>query len=426
MQIPDTLTMPGYRRRIVEREVQGALGRRGAVLIEGSRACGKTWTGRRFARSEARLDDPAVLLLAEADPASVLVGATPRLLDEWQNAPRLWNMVRRECDDRSQPGQFLLTGSASPQDDHTRHTGVGRISRVLMRPMSLAEMGYSTGSVSLRRLFEREIASALPMGNFGLRDIASLICVGGWPGGLHMVEDQARRGAADYMREIARVDIPLVSGIMHNPVTVRRLLRSLARNVATEAKVTKLAWDAGGDQPLHRHTVNAYLEALERIFVVEDQPAWSVSLRSRATLRKAPKRHFVDPSLTAAMLRASPSRLLADPKTFGLLFESLVVRELRIYSQPEHGEVFHYRDETGLEIDAIVERDDGVWIAVEIKLNPTPENLDKAAKALLRLRNKVAKARTDELAALMVVTSTGAAYRRPDGIQVAPIAALGP
>ncbi len=426
MQIPDTLTMPGYRRRIAEKELRAALQRRGAVLIEGARACGKTWTGRSLARSEARLDDPAMLLLTEADPASVLVGAIPRLLDEWQNAPRLWNMVRRECDNRSQPGQFLLTGSASPQDDHTRHTGVGRISRVLMRPMSLAEMGYSTRSVSLRRLFEGETASALPNQDFGLRDLVSQICSGGWPGGLHMAGDQARRGAGDYMREITRLDIPLVSGIMHNPVTVRRLLQSLARNVATEAKVAKLAREAGGDRPLHRHTVYAYLEALERIFVVEDQPAWSVGLRSRATLRKAPKRHFVDPSLAAAMLRASPSRLLADPETFGLLFESLVVRDLRIYSQPEHGEVFHYRDETGLEIDAIVEREDGAWIAVEIKLNPAPENIDKAAKSLLRLRNKVAEARTDQLAVLMVVTSTGAAYRRPDGVQVAPIAALGP
>ena len=204
------------------------------------------------------------------------------------------------------------------------------------------------------------------------------------------------------------------------------MLRSLARHVATEAKASRLASDAGVDRPLSRHTVAAYLDALDRIFLVEDQPAWSVSLRSRATLRKAPKRHFVDPSLAASMLRASPQRLLADPGTFGLFFESLVVRDLRIYSQPDRGEVYHYRDETGLEVDAIIERDDGSWIAVEVKLSPAPGVVDRAARSLLRLRNKVAKSRVEELATLMVVTSTGAAYRRPDGVQVTPITALGP
>ena len=421
-----TLTMPGYLSRVAERAIEGALQRRGGVLIEGARGCGKTWAARRFARSEARLDDPATLLLANADPQTVLKGATPRLLDEWQNAPSLWNLVRRECDDRTGPGQFILTGSASPQDDTTRHTGVGRISRVLMRPMSLIEMGSSSGSVSLSSLFEGRTVSALPRTYVGLRDIAAFTCVGGWPGSLYLDEEQARSAVGDYLNEIVRLDIPLVSGIQHHPAAVRRLLRSLARHVATEAKVTRLASDAGGDRPLGRHTVTSYLDALERIFVVEDQPAWSVGLRSRATLRKAPKRHFVDPSLAASMLRASPQRLLADPRTLGFLFESLVVRDLRVYSQPERAEVFHYRDETGLEVDAIIERDDGGWIAVEVKLSPAPEVVDRAARSLLRLRNKVAKSRVDELATLMVVTSTGPAYRRPDGVQVTPITDLGP
>ena len=420
------LRMPGYLPRIVGRGVESALQRRGAVLIEGCRGCGKTWTGRNFARSEARLDDERMLLLASSDPDVVLSGPTPRLLDEWQNAPGLWNRVRRECDDRARPGQFILTGSASPHDDVTRHTGAGRISRVLMRPMSLFEAGHSSGTVSLRHLFEGGTVSSLPRPNFGLRDLATLVCVGGWPATLSFDQDQSRLAVGDYLNEITRADVPAASGIRHRPGAVRRLLRSIARHVATEAKTTTLAADAGGEKDLSRTTVSAYLEALERIFVVEDQPAWSARLRSRATLRRSPKRHFVDPSLAAFMLRASPERLMADPETLGLLFESLVVRDLRIYSQPDRGEVFHYRDDTGLEADAIVERDDGAWMAVEVKLSPAPEAVDKAAKSLLRLRNKVARPQLEDLAALMVVTSTGPAYRRPDGIQVAPIAALGP
>ena len=318
------------------------------------------------------MEERATLLLAAADPRAVLRGPTPRLLDEWQNAPQVWNRVPRECDDRAKPGQFILTGSATPRDDLTRHTGVGRIRRVLMRPMSLTELGHSTGAVSLHGLFEGAAGSALPRSDVALEDIASFICAGGWPGSLHLEREQARLSAGDYLREVVRPDIPLVSGFRHHPAAVRRLLRSLARNVATEAKITKLAAEAGADRPLNRHTVYAYLDALEGIFVVEDQPAWSVSLRSRATLRRAAKRHFVDPSLAASILRASPGRLLADPETFGLLFESLVVRDLRIYSRPDRGEVFHYRDETGLEVDAVIERDDGAWMAVEVKLSPAP------------------------------------------------------
>ena len=421
-----TLTMPGYLPRVAGGDIAGVLQRRGAVLIEGCRGCGKTWAARHFARSEARLDDESLVLLADTDPGAVLHGATPRLLDEWQNAPQLWNRVRRECDDRARPGQFILTGSASPQDDATRHTGVGRISRVLMRPMSLDEVGHSSGEVSLGCLFEGEATSALPRSDIGLRDIASFICVGGWPGSLNLDEAKARLAVSDYLSEIIRLDLRSATGVQHRPGAVRRLLRSIAHKVATEAKTTTLASDAGGDTPLSRATVRAYLDALEGVFVVEDQPAWSVGLRSRATLRRAPKRHFIDPSLAASLLRASPERLLCDPETFGLLFESLVVRDLRVYSQTHRAEVFHYRDDTGLEADAVIERDDGTWMAVEVKLSPAQAVVDKAAKSLLRLRNKVSRSRADELAALLVVTSTGAAYRRPDGVQVAPVTALGP
>lgn len=421
-----TLTMPGYVPRVVGREVESALRRRGAVLVEGVRGCGKTWLARNFARSELRLDDDGALLLASSDPEAALVGPVPRLLDEWQNAPHLWNQVRRQCDDRAEPGQFILTGSAVPQDDVTRHTGTGRITRVLLRPMSLWETGLSTGAVSLMKLFDGETASLLPDGLPGLGDIASAICVGGWPQNLGRSEDDALLSVTDYANEVVRVDIPVAGGVRHDPTMMQRLMGSLAINVANEAKMAKLASDMDTDHPPTRNTVAACLDALRRIHMVEDQPAWSVSLRSKATLRREAKRHFVDPSVAAAMLRATPAHLLSDPAAFGCLFESLAVRDLRVYSQPERAMVFHYRDNTGLEADAIVERDDGTWIAAEVKLNPRPSAIDKAARTLLRLQDKMTRQRAVSLAALLVITSTGPAYRRPDGVQVVPITALGP
>ncbi len=420
-----TLTMPGYLPRIAGRVVESALRRRGAVLVEGVRGCGKTWMARHFARSEVRLDDEAALLLASSDPVEVLGGATPRLLDEWQNAPHLWNRVRRECDDRPEPGQFILTGSAVPQDDVTRHTGTGRISRVLLRPMSLWEIGQSTGIVSLKRLFDGEAVSCLQDEAVRLRDIASAICAGGWPQNLGHSEDDALASVGDYANEIARVDIP-TNGVRHSPTMVQRLMASISLNVATEAKMTKLAADMDIGHPPARNTVAAYLDALRRIYVVEDQPAWAVSLRSKATLRKEAKRHFADPSLAAAMLRATPERLMSDLTAFGCLFESLAVRDLRIYSQAERATVFHYRDSGGLEADAVIERTDGSWIAAEVKLNSSPNVIDKAARTLLRLKHKTTRQRAASLAALLVITPTGPAYRRPDGVQVAPITALGP
>ena len=421
-----TLTMPGYLPRIVGREVENALRRRGAVLVEGVRGCGKTWMARHFARSEVRLDDEGALLLASSDPVEVLRGPTPRLLDEWQNAPSLWNRVRRECDDRPELGQFILTGSAAPQDDVTRHTGTGRISRVLLRPMSLWETGQSTGAASLKQVFEGETVSCLPSGQPGLRDIASAVCVGGWPQNLDQSANDALSSVGDYANELIRVDIPTASGVRHDPTMVQRLMQSISLNVATEAKMTRLASDMDIGHPPGRNTVAAYLDALRRIYVVEDQPAWSVSLRSKATLRKEAKRHFVDPSLAAAMLRATPERLLSDHTAFGALFESLAVRELRIYSQAERATVFHYRDNTGLEADAIIERTDGSWIAAEIKLSTSTKTIDGAARTLLRLKEKTTRQRAANLAALLVITPTGPAYRRPDGVQVVAVTDLGP
>lgn len=421
-----TLTMPGYLSRVASSNVESALRRRGAVLIEGARGCGKTWLARHFARSEARLDDESTLLLASSDPAEVLAGPTPRLLDEWQNAPQLWNRVRRECDDRAARGQFILTGSTTPQDDTTRHTGTGRISRVLLRPMSLFETAQSNGSVPLRRLLEGEAISSQPNEVVGLRQIASAICSGGWPQNLDQSEDDALQSARDYVHELIRVDIRTAGGVRHDPGMLQQLMLTLARNTATETKITKLATEMRTGDPPSRSTVAAYLETLRRIFIVEDQPAWSVSLRSKATLRREAKRHFVDPSLAAAVLRASPQRLLADHTSFGALFESLAVRDLRIYGEADGCGLFHYRDNTGLEADAILERTDGSWAAVEVKLNTNPKVIDTAAKTLLRLKDKVADRRAEDLVAMLILTPTGPAYRRADGVQVVPLPLLAP
>ena len=429
MNEPPHHPYPSYRPRVCESEIDDALSRRGAVLIEGVRWCGKTWAALRFARSQLRLDDEDALLIAQADPAAALSGDVPRLVDEWQNAPHLWNRIRRECDERAESGQFILTGSASPHSDITRHTGTGRIARVTLRPMSLYESGSSDGAVSLNGLFDGQIASEAPRDEIGLRDVASFICVGGWPANLGVSEDKARRSARDHLTESVLVDVPEASGVRHRRETMLALTRSVARNVATEARTSNLISDMApddGQSPIARQTAAAYLEALRRIFVLEDQPAWPVHLRSHAVLRKSPKRHFVDPSLAAAALAASPDHLLRDTETLGLLFESLVVRDLRVYSAPQHAAVYHYRDSDDLEVDAVISRDDGAWIAAEVKLSHRPESVDAAASSLLRLRDKVSATRRADLAALVVITARGAAYRRPDGVCVTPITSLGP
>ena len=419
----------GYRPRVSEEDLGDSLSRRGAVLIEGVRWCGKTWTALRFARSTLRLDDDDALRLARIDPAEALRGDTPRLVDEWQNAPHLWNRIRRECDERALPGQFILTGSASPSDDVTRHTGTGRIGRVTLRPMSLFETGASEGSVSLRGLFSDQTTSSMARDDVGLRDIASYICIGGWPANIGMEESRARRSVRDHLHESVLVDVRAASGVRHDREAMLSLARSVARNVATEARTASLVSDMEAEDAPNRasrQTAAEYMAALRRIFLIEDQPSWPVHLRSRAVLRKAPKRHFVDPSLAAAALRASPEQLISDIETLGFLFESLVVRDLRVYSQPDQGYVYHYRDSDNLEVDAIVARDDGAWLAVEVKLGHRPATVDAAAASLLRLRDKVAASRRADLAGLVVVTALGPAYRRPDGVHVVPITALGP
>jgi predicted AAA+ superfamily ATPase len=415
-----------YQPRTNDGELRQKLASSGAVLIEGPKACGKTETARQASGSEVLLDvDEGARAAAAIDPSLILEGETPRLIDEWQVEPKIWNHVRRAVDDRRQPGQFILAGSAVPADDSTRHSGAGRISRLRMRPMSLHESGLSDGSISLVQLLEGESIAADDSG-LGLKDIAEAIARGGWPALDKAPLEVAMESIADYLEEICRTDISQVDEVRRDPPRVRRLLSSLARNVATHAATATLAADTadGGDGPLKQHTVGAYLSALERLFVVENQPPWDPHLRSRSFLRKSPKRHFVDPSLAASALGADPAAMLRDLNLLGFLFESLVVRDLRIYSQPGRGEVRQFLDNKGLEVDAIVESD-GRWGAFEIKLGGE-QNIDQAAANLLKFAGEIDTERSGEPATLGVIVAAGYGYAREDGVQVIPITALGP
>lgn len=414
-----------YLPRVVDAEIAASLRALPAVVLEGPRACGKTSTGRQHTRSEVLFgSDRTARLASGIDPEGLLTRPEPILLDEWQLAPDIWNHVRAAADEGRRPGRFILTGSAVPADDVTRHSGAGRVRRVRMRPMSLYESGLSTGAVPMASLFDASTKFA-PRAEPSLRDIVEATCRGGWPACTRLDTGAAQQYCEAYLSEICRADIPLLEGPARDPVGVGRLLRSMARNTSTEASQRTLARDTGTERTLDPRTAGAYLEALRRVFVAEDLPAWSTRLRSRASLRRAPKRHLTDPSLAVAALAATPSQLWNDLETFGLLFESMAVRDLRVYAQAARGRVFHYRDGNNLEVDAIIERADGSWIAVEVKLGGEPA-VEKAAASLLKLRRTVDTAAAGEPCNLIVVTSTGYGYRRPDGVLVIPLTTLGP
>jgi uncharacterized protein len=415
-----------YLPRVVDKELKRRLASAGAVVIEGPKACGKTVTARQIAASEVLLDvDPAARAAVKVDPGLVLDGPTPRLIDEWQVEPELWNHVRRAVDERTAPGQFILTGSAVPADNITRHTGAGRISRIQMRPLSLFESGHSTGAISLAEVLDGEPVRS-PDPGLTVTSITERVCAGGWPGFQQLSVTEALVAVSSYLDEIRRTDISRVDGTRRNPDRVAKLLRSLARNVGTAAAVTKLAADTvGPDGPLTRDTIYDYLYALERLMIVEDQPAWAPHLRSRSRARTAPKRHFVDPSLAVAALGASPERLLKDLNFLGFLFESLVIRDLRIYAQPAEAKVLHYRDNTELEVDAVVEARDSRWAGLEIKLGGAAAINDGAA-SLLKFSQRVDTAKIGSPALLGVITANGYGYVREDGIAVIPIGALKP
>lgn len=415
-----------YLPRIVEAELSLLLEATGAVLIEGPKACGKTETALRAAASEVCLDrDENAKRMADLDAATVLAGETPRLIDEWQVAPRIWNHVRHEVDRRRAPGQFILTGSAKPADDHTRHSGAGRFSRLRMRPCSLSETGHSSSRISLAKLLRGEKQSATPK-EMTIASLAEIVCAGGWPANFGKPLAAAIRANRGYVREICHVDVSQASGKSHDPARVERMLRTLARNVATPVATSKLAADVDGanGRKLNPETAAEYLEALTRLMVVEDQPAWSPNLRSRTRLRAAAVRHFVDPSLAVAALGIAPDRLLANLEYFGFLFESLVIRDLRIYAQAADARIYHYREKDGLEVDAIVETADGRWAAFEIKLGG--RWIDEGKKNLLRLADRLSGTEHGEPAALAVIVPNGYGHCKPGDVGIVPVNALGP
>lgn len=416
--------MAGYRERIIDDRIARSLMTFGAVILEGPRAVGKTTTALHHATSSVRLDSsPDIVALAQTAPDVVLAGAVPRLIDEWQIAPTIWNAVRHAVDLRGTPGQFILTGSQTPSDDITRHSGAGRFHRIRLRPMTLTESGDSLGLVSLRAIADGGDVGAL--GGPTVPDYASLIVRGGWPALVQQSERSPTEYLTSYLDDVARTDLPQ-SGSPVDPLRMRALLRAIARNTATEIPATRLATEAEiGDRTVSPQSVRKYLDALTRVGVLEELPAWLPHLRSAIRLRVRPTWHFVDPSLAAAALVATPQALLNEPKTLGFLFESLAVRDLRVYAEALGGTVSHYRDERGLEIDAIVELPDGRWIAAEIKLGGDTA-IDAAAANLLRLSNQVTESRREQLAGLVVITAGQTSSRRSDGVVVASLGHLAP
>ena len=417
-----------YLKRLGDEELRLALAFSGAVLIEGAKWCGKTSTAQQAANSVIFLQDPdqsaSYLALADTKPSLLLSGTTPKLIDEWQMAPVLWDAVRFEVDKRNELGQFILTGSAVPNDNVTAHTGTGRISRMKMRPMSLFESNESNGSISFGALFSGQLQVSESMSELSIEQIAFVICRGGWPASLQLEGNAALRMANAYIESVINHDVSEVDSIEKNPERVRLLLRSLARNIATTANYTTIIEDLEAtDKSISDKTVSTYVNALKRIFVVEDLPAWQPSIRSKTAIRTSNKRHFVDPSIATAVMRIDPEGILKDFEYFGFLFESLCTRDVRIYAQANDGDVFHYRDKSGLESDLIVRLRNGKWAAIEVKLGQ--KQIEEAASNLLAIAEKIDTEKMGTPAFLMVLTGGQFAYQRTDGVWVVPIGCLG-
>ncbi|QIM15407.1 ATP-binding protein [Leucobacter insecticola] len=415
--------MKAYLPRVADRQLTARLGRMGAVVIEGPKACGKTATASQLARTVVRLDqDHTARAMLELDQGALFAGEPPILFDEWQIAPAIWNAVRREVDDRSERGQFILTGSATPRDDVARHSGSGRIGTIRMRPMSLFESGHSTGSVSLQALLSGEAQRGVSA-EIAYQGLLERIVIGGWPELIDANESDAREWVSDYLKQMVEVDVPSL-GHRRQPRRLQRLLASLARGTGQPIKLSELAKDVGGGEAAAVSTIAGYLDTLARLGLTDDSEAWRPHMRSGVRLRKAPVRYFVDPSVGMAALGLGTEALRKDPRAAGFYFESLVIRDLRVYSEPLRGVVESWRDSNGHEIDAVVTLPDGSWAACEVKLNP--RDADAAAASLLRFAEKIDTSRHGDPAALCVITSSGHAGLRADGVHVVPITALGP
>ncbi len=422
--------MKKYKPRITDALIERKLKGKGAILIEGPKWCGKTTTAEQFAKSILYMSKPedvqSNLMMAEIDPSKLLKGETPRLIDEWQIAPKLWDAVRFEVDHRDNMGHFILTGSAvPPKNDEIFHTGTGRFAWIKMRPMSLFESLESTGEVSLRELFNQP--SQLNGENkLAIDDLAFLICRGGWPGAIDMDKDIALDQAFDYYTAIVNTDISRADNVKRDPERTKRLMRSYARNQGAQTAYTVIRDDivANDSESLTEDTVYAYTNALRKIFVIEDMPAWNPNLRSKTAIRTSDTRYFIDPSIATASLGLGPEELIKDLNTMGLFFETMCVRDLRVYAESIDGQVYHYRDKSGLECDTVIHLRNGSFGLIEIKLGGD-KLIEEGAETLKAFRDKIDTTKMKTPSFLMVLTGTGRyAYKREDGVYVVPIGCL--
>ena len=425
--------MSEYRRRIADGLLQKKLQSKGAVLIEGPKWCGKTTTAEQAAASILYMDEPRKirqnLMRADTDPESLLEGEPPRLIDEWQLAPKLWDTIRFSVDHKRKFGLYILTGSAVPGNmEEIHHTGTGRFSWLKMRPMSLYESGESSGDVSLSELFSASNAPVRGFADLSLKKVAFLICRGGWPMALDVPEDIALQQAIDYYDAVVNEDISRVDGVRKDNTYVRCLMRSYARNQGGQVSIDTIVSDLNeneGSDPCSKTAAN-YIKTLKKIFVIEDMEAWNPNLRSKTAIRTSDTRYYVDPSIAAAALGIGPGDLLDDLETMGLMFETMAVRDLRVYADALDAAVYHYRDKSGLECDAVLHRRNGSYGLIEIKLGGD-KLIEEGAASLKKLAGKIDTDKMKAPSFLMVLTANGdTAYRRTDGVIVVPIGALKP
>ena len=419
-----------YLTRILEKKLENKLSYIGAIQIEGPKWCGKSTTASRFSETTIKLQDPIVFSLykvySTTSKEELLYGKKPILFDEWQKIPELWDFIRLDVDEHpNDPGRFILTGSAKPVEDDNRHSGTGRIAKIKMRPMTLYESKESTGEVSIHDLFNNELHPIRGESKLTVYDQVKLVCRGGWPGILNAPEKVITNYINDYYESLVNSDISGVDGIKRNPNRAKAVLKSYARGISTMTDYQTMAKDlVNSGEGIDIKTLSSYITAFEKLFIIENVEAWTPKLRSASTIRTKSKKQFVDPSIAVAAMGVSEKELLDDMETFGFFFESMVTRDLRVYSENIDGDIFYYRDNSGLEVDCIIKLNDGRWAAIEVKVGGN--KIDEAATNLKKLKMKVDTIHMRQPSFLMVVYGGQHAYLREDGVYVVPIGCLKP
>lgn len=415
-----------YLPRVVDKEIIELKEIMGAILIEGCKWCGKSTTGAHHSKSIIEFQNPDKKQefdeIKNTKPSLFLNGEKPRMFDEWQMYPVIWDSIRTDVDHTGLKGQYILTGSAKPSEGETMHTGTGRISRVVMRPMSLYESGESTGEVSFQDIINGKDINGVS--KLSLEDLAGTIVRGGWPASINVNSDAKYRFAKEYVKSLVHEEVNQINGVQRNPEKMQSVLRSLARNISTQVSNTTIEFDVKNnfDEEISRPTLNDYINTLEKLFVIENMNATNLNFRSKYALRVKPKKYFVDPSIATAILDIKPNDLLNDLRIFGFIFESLCIRDLKIYTQSFGGDLTFYRDEKDFEVDVILRTSSGKWGAIEIKLGAG--YIDDAAKNLLKFKERVDINKCGEPAFLMVLTGTNYSYKREDGVYVVSIGTL--